>query len=32
MAGKLTLRKYNAQVGNVMAYVSVISKLNLACL
>ncbi|MGL5037205.1 MAG: IS5 family transposase [Aeromonas sp.] len=28
MAGQITLRKYNAQVGEVMAYVSVINKLN----
>ncbi|MGL6014557.1 MAG: IS5 family transposase [Selenomonadaceae bacterium] len=28
MAGKITLRKYNGQVGEVMAYVSAINKLN----
>lgn len=28
MAGKNTLRKYNGQVGEVMAYVSAINKLN----
>ncbi|ASI22815.1 hypothetical protein CE456_09265 [Aeromonas salmonicida] len=28
MAGQITLRKYNGQVGEVMAYVSAINKLN----
>jgi hypothetical protein len=28
MAGKNTLRKYNGQVGEVMAYVSAVNKLN----
>lgn len=28
MAGKITLREYNGQVGEVMAYVSTINKLN----
>jgi hypothetical protein len=29
MAGKITLRKYNGQVGEVMAYVGAINKLNI---
>ncbi|HHQ4646031.1 TPA: IS5 family transposase, partial [Aeromonas veronii] len=28
MAGQITLRKYNGQVGEVMAYVSAMNKLN----
>ena len=28
MAGKISLRTYNGQVGEVMAYVSAINKLN----
>ncbi len=28
IAGQITLRKYNGQVGEVMAYVSAINKLN----
>ncbi|KTA93939.1 transposase [Aeromonas salmonicida subsp. smithia] len=28
MVGQITLRKYNGQVGEVMAYVSAINKLN----
>lgn len=28
MAEKITLRKYNGQIGKVMAYVSAINKLN----
>jgi len=28
LAGKISLRTYNGQVGEVMAYVSTINKLN----
>ncbi|MFB2840385.1 IS5/IS1182 family transposase, partial [Aeromonas jandaei] len=28
LAGKISLRKYNGQVGEVMAYVGAINKLN----
>lgn len=28
MTGKISLRNYNGQVGEVMAYVSAINKLN----
>ncbi len=28
LAGKISLRNYNGQVGEVMAYVSAINKLN----
>ncbi|PXV56794.1 UNVERIFIED_ORG: hypothetical protein DFO51_102564 [Aeromonas veronii] len=28
LTGKISLRKYNGQVGEVMAYVSAINKLN----
>ncbi len=32
MAGKISLRNYNGQVGEVMAYVGAINKLHTLCL